>query len=48
MSMETYDSITGTAETDLALAESEAEMAGRAELRDAKDVLQAARRKHIG
>ncbi len=48
MSMETYDSITHTAETDAAIAAAEAEFEQDGELFDAKDTFAALRRKHFG
>ena len=48
MSMETYEDITATVETDLAIAESEAQIARGDELLDPADVFGAARRKHFG
>jgi len=48
MSIATYDSMLETAATDVAISESEAELAIGGQLHDAKDVLQALRRKHFG
>ena len=48
MSMETYDSITHTAETDAAIAAAEAEFEQDGDLFDAKDTFAALRRKHFG
>ena len=47
MSIETYESIINEAAIDLAIAESEAQISSGAELYDAKDVFDAARRKHF-
>ncbi|MBQ7503128.1 type II toxin-antitoxin system Phd/YefM family antitoxin [bacterium] len=47
MSMETYEEITSTGDIDLAIAESEAQLAGGEALLDAEDVFKAARRKHF-
>lgn len=48
MSMETYDSMTGTAETDAAIAEAEAEFERDGQLFDAKETLATLRRKYFG
>ena len=48
MSIETYEDITATVETDLAIAESEKQIARGDELLDPKDVFDTARRKHFG
>lgn len=48
MSMETYEDITATADIDMAIAESEAQIARGEKLLDAKDVLEKTRRKYIG
>ena len=48
MSMETYDSMVGIAETDVAIAEAEAEFERDGQLFDAKEMLTSLRRKHLG
>lgn len=48
MSVETYDMLVGIAETDAAIASSEAEMAKGGELREAGAALDELRRKHFG
>lgn len=48
MSMETYDELLSTLETDAAIAEAEAEYARDGALFDAREELQALRRKHFG
>lgn len=47
MSIETYDRLVDSAQADLAIAESEAEIARGEELLDAKDVLTSLSRKHM-
>ncbi len=47
MSMETYEDMLGAAEIDLAIAESEAQIANGAELLDANEVFKTARRKNF-
>lgn len=47
MSIETYDSLVDSAQADLALAESEAEIVREEELLDVKDVLTSLRGKHM-
>lgn len=47
MSMETYDNLIGTAETDAAIAGAEAEFERDGQLFDAKETLAALRRKHF-
>jgi PHD/YefM family antitoxin component YafN of YafNO toxin-antitoxin module len=48
MSMETYDSMVGIAETDAAIAEAEAEFERDGQLFDARETLASLRRKHFG
>lgn len=48
MSMEMYEDIIGTVETDHAIAESEARIANGEKLLDAEDVFEAARVKYFG
>ncbi|MBR1771366.1 MAG: type II toxin-antitoxin system Phd/YefM family antitoxin [Lachnospiraceae bacterium] len=48
MSMETYEELIAGVETDLAIAESEAQIARGDELLDPADVFKAVRRKHFG
>lgn len=48
MSIETYDRLVDSAQADLAIAESEAEIARGKELLDAKDVLTSLRGKYFG
>lgn len=48
MSMETYEELIAGVETDLAIAESEAQIARGDELLDPSDVFKAVRRKHFG
>ena len=47
MSIETYDKLVGIAETDAAIASSEAEIAAGGELTEAKSALYELRRKHF-
>ena len=48
MSMETYETMVETAETDTAIAEAEAEFQQDGQLFDAREALAALRRKHFG
>lgn len=48
MSMETYEDLIAGAETDMAIAESEAQIARGDGLLDPADVFKAVRRKHFG
>ncbi|MCI8890870.1 MAG: type II toxin-antitoxin system Phd/YefM family antitoxin [Eubacterium sp.] len=48
MSIETYETMIETAETDVAIAEAEAEFEQDGQLYDAKETLAALRRKHFG
>lgn len=48
MSMETYEELIAGVETDLAIAESEVQIARGDELLDPSDVFKAVRRKHFG
>lgn len=48
MSIETYERLIGSVQIDLAIAQSEEELAKGAELLDAKEALSSLRRKHIG
>ncbi|MCI8363919.1 MAG: type II toxin-antitoxin system Phd/YefM family antitoxin [Eubacterium sp.] len=48
MSIETYEKLIDNAQVDLAIAESEDEIAKGGELLDAKEVLMTLRRKHFG
>ncbi len=48
MSMETYENLISTADTDTAIAMSEAEIKAGGELFDAKDAFNALRKKHFG
>ncbi len=48
MSIETYETMVETAETDTAIAEAEAEFQQDGQLFDAREALAALRRKHFG
>ena len=48
MSIETYETMVETAETDAAIAEAEAEFQQDGQLFDAREALAALRRKHFG
>ena len=48
MSMETYDALLGGAAADAAISKAEAEMAEGGELLDARETLDALRKKHFG
>ncbi len=48
MSIETYETIVDTAETDAAISEAENEYAQSGQLHDARTALAALRRKHFG
>ena len=48
MSMETYEELLSTNQIDKAIFEAEQEVAGGAELLDAKEALSVLRRKHFG
>ena len=48
MSIATYESMLGIAETDIAIAEAETEYVAKGKIHDAKEALQNLRRMHFG
>lgn len=48
MSIETYETMVKTTETDVVIAEAEAEFEQNGQLFDARETLEALRRKHFG